>query len=131
MSFSKLNKWFDYCLLGGMICLISYLASDKISLSHRYSDSLFLSGVILMSVGGIQLILRLGIFDLLIFSFQAIGKHSPKQVESSETDNSKEPVSSYHSYLSQKKKSKDFVVPMLIGISFIILSICSSLLGLH
>lgn len=92
---------------------------------YRLINALFGGGITVFCIGLLKLARRWGVFDLFIYSIRKVDQTIRKKSEVTTADKR---LTTYSKYLADKRVSLDYVVPLLIGLSFLLPSAILTLL---
>lgn len=102
--------------------IIAFIFMGSQALILRIINSLFLGGLIIFCKGGLSFASYLGGFDLFSYSHKKLRNYAKKKLEENdEIDHDRDP-GSYYDYINNRKKNRDFLVPLSIGGIFMIIS---------
>lgn len=108
----------NYLLIALGLALISWFTLPQDNVFYKMIDALFCGGLGVLCIGGLGFAAYLGGFDLFAYTTRKLSKYSRKNIDNPDIED----VGSYHEYISGKWRSKGFVLPLIIGAVFIILS---------
>ena len=115
VSLKRLKNYLEPAAAAG---IVSWFALPRDNVLYRLADSFFCGGVVLLCVGGLGFASYLGGFDLFSYTHKKLSKYSKKNIG----DPDYEDVGSYHEYIGNKRRSKGFVLPLIIGGALLMLS---------
>ena len=102
--------------------VLTFALMSSQALFIRIINSIFLGGLLIFCKGGLGFTSYLGGFDLFSYSHKKLRNYSKKNENNNdETDPDRDP-GSYYDYINNRKKNRDFLVPLSVGGIFMIIS---------
>ena len=108
----------NYLLVALVPALISWFALPQDNVFYKVIDALFCAGLGVLCIGGLGFAAYLGGFDLFAYTTRKLSKYSRKNIDNPDIED----VGSYHEYIGNKRRSKGFVLPLIIGGALLMLS---------
>lgn len=108
------------CVKWGIaLSVLACLLLRDSSWGMRIINSIFLGGLILTAVGGLGFASWLGGFDLFEYAHKKLSRYSKKNIE----EGVKDDVGSYYDFISGKERKSTFLIPLCVGVGFVLFSV--------